>query len=222
MAFTKFEKDMGIIIKLDDEPNDAGGMTADELKRKFDEAGQALKEYINETLLPELSGENGAANIGAKPFEGAPGTTVQEQIEQVSKRVEGVVLGQIPDHSITPVKLTGVMQSYHVSVAVEDWDENGEIRIPQNVHGLFNIGALSVQNPRVLKTTTTTNEVVGEDGETTTEEVTTQEYVSGTWWALSVSARIDPETEDIVIVSKDGAAAADMMLIAFPKEAKEA
>lgn len=56
MALTKFEKDMVIIQKLDDEPNDVGGLTAAELKAKFDEGGEAIKSYLNETLVPELDG----------------------------------------------------------------------------------------------------------------------------------------------------------------------
>lgn len=54
MALTKFEKDMSIIQKLDDEPNDVGGLTAAELKAKFDEGGEAIKEYINGTLVPNV------------------------------------------------------------------------------------------------------------------------------------------------------------------------
>ena len=54
MAFEKFNKDMKIISALDDEPNDVGGLTAAELKAKFDEGGEDLKEYINNTLLPAL------------------------------------------------------------------------------------------------------------------------------------------------------------------------
>ena len=54
MSIERFSKDMLIVSKLDDEPNDVGGLTAEELKGKFDEGGQALKEYINRTLLPAL------------------------------------------------------------------------------------------------------------------------------------------------------------------------
>lgn len=54
MALTKFTKDMAIISALDDEPNDVGGLSAAELKEKFDEGGQTLKTFINETLLPEI------------------------------------------------------------------------------------------------------------------------------------------------------------------------
>lgn len=54
MSIERLTKDMNIIVKLPDEPNDVGGLTAEELKGKFDEGGVALKEFINETLLPAL------------------------------------------------------------------------------------------------------------------------------------------------------------------------
>lgn len=54
MALTEFEKNMDIIAALDDEPNDVGGLSAAELKAKFDEGGKALQDYINNTLLPAL------------------------------------------------------------------------------------------------------------------------------------------------------------------------
>jgi hypothetical protein len=54
MALEQFTKDMAIISKLDDEPNDVGGLTGAELKAKFDEGGEALQEYINNTLIPSL------------------------------------------------------------------------------------------------------------------------------------------------------------------------
>ncbi|SBW02386.1 hypothetical protein KL86CLO1_11638 [uncultured Eubacteriales bacterium] len=54
MALDRFEKDMKIIAALDDEPNDVGGLSAAELKERFDEGGEALKDYINNTLLPAL------------------------------------------------------------------------------------------------------------------------------------------------------------------------
>lgn len=54
MAFEKFNKDMKIISALDDEPNDVGGLTAAALKAKFDEGGEAIKRYINDTLIPAV------------------------------------------------------------------------------------------------------------------------------------------------------------------------
>lgn len=50
------DSDLDIIQKLDDEPNDVGGLTAAQLKAKFDESGNTIKTYLNNTLLPALSG----------------------------------------------------------------------------------------------------------------------------------------------------------------------
>jgi len=66
MAFTKVVKDMGIIAALDDLPNETGGLTAAQLKAKFDESGASLKTYINDTLVPEIESSAGAASLGAK------------------------------------------------------------------------------------------------------------------------------------------------------------
>ena len=55
LAIPAFEEDVDVIQKLDDEPNDVGGLTAAELKAKFDEAGNRIKTYLNETLVPSIS-----------------------------------------------------------------------------------------------------------------------------------------------------------------------
>lgn len=54
MALTKFEDDLNVIQKLDDEPNDVGGLSAEELKAKFDAAPLAIQQYINEVLIPDI------------------------------------------------------------------------------------------------------------------------------------------------------------------------
>ena len=54
MVIEKFDKDMNVIGALPDEPNDVGGLTAADLKAKFDEGGLALQQYINEVLIPFL------------------------------------------------------------------------------------------------------------------------------------------------------------------------
>ena len=50
--------DLNIIQKLDDEPHDVGGLTSAELKAKFDEAGNVIKTYINDTLIPAILAED--------------------------------------------------------------------------------------------------------------------------------------------------------------------
>ena len=53
---TKFTGDLDIIAALDDQPNDVGGLTAAQLKAKFDAGSKAIAAYINETLTEELEG----------------------------------------------------------------------------------------------------------------------------------------------------------------------
>lgn len=54
MALQEFSYDMNIIAKLDDEPNDVGGLEPDQLKAAFDEGGKAIQTYINEVLIPNI------------------------------------------------------------------------------------------------------------------------------------------------------------------------
>lgn len=53
MKLTTLDEDLRIHQKLDDEPNDVGGLSARELKEKFDQAGLAIQDYLNKIHLPE-------------------------------------------------------------------------------------------------------------------------------------------------------------------------
>ena len=57
MAITPLNADMNIIARLSDEPNDVDGLSASELKARFDEAGNTIKGYINGTLVTEVDAE---------------------------------------------------------------------------------------------------------------------------------------------------------------------
>lgn len=54
MALQNFDYDMDIIAKLDDEPNDVGGLSANDLKAEFDKGGNLVKRWINAVLIPHL------------------------------------------------------------------------------------------------------------------------------------------------------------------------
>ena len=69
MEITLLDGDMDIIAKLDDEPNDVGGLTSAELKAEFDKAGNTIKTYLNETLIPEILAED-ATEKARKEAEG--------------------------------------------------------------------------------------------------------------------------------------------------------
>lgn len=65
LVIPSLEDDLDNIQKLDDEPNDVGGLSAAELKAEFDKAGNTIKEYLNETLIPQLSDTVAEAEVRA-------------------------------------------------------------------------------------------------------------------------------------------------------------
>ena len=70
MEIELLDGDLNIIQKLDDEPNDVGGMTAAQLKAEFDKAGNIIKTYLNETLVPKIIEED-ATNAARAEAEAA-------------------------------------------------------------------------------------------------------------------------------------------------------
>lgn len=78
----------------------------------------AVKEYINETLLKALQAQGAAGNLGANTDGGA--ATVQgvldqhkERITQLAKAIEDAVLGTLP----------GIVQSSSVAFTDESWTQ---------------------------------------------------------------------------------------------------
>lgn len=51
-----FNEDVNIISGLTDYPNQEDGLSADELKAKFDKASTMLKAYLNEVVVPAING----------------------------------------------------------------------------------------------------------------------------------------------------------------------
>ena len=66
LVIPDLDDDLDVIQKLDDEPNDVGGLTAAQLKAKFDEGPNAIKRYINNELLPAISDTVAEADARAK------------------------------------------------------------------------------------------------------------------------------------------------------------
>lgn len=78
--------DLNVIQKLDDEPNDVGGLTSAELKAKFDESGNIIKKYINETLIPAVLTDD-ATEESRKQAEAARVTAEQGRVTAEEGRV---------------------------------------------------------------------------------------------------------------------------------------
>ena len=76
--------DLSIISKLDDEPNDVGGLTSTQLKAKFDEAGNIIKEYLNESLIPAV--------LAADATEATRSAAEAERVENEQERVANEIV----------------------------------------------------------------------------------------------------------------------------------
>lgn len=101
MALPVFETNLNIIQQLDDEPNDVSGLTAAELKAKFDEAGLTIQTWINETLLPAMI----AANLAFAKTTDIPAETVQAAIENIQEQLKQATVGAVPNGSVNYIKL---------------------------------------------------------------------------------------------------------------------
>lgn len=88
MSVTKYTGPSGVIQTLSDRPNDNEGLTAAELKQKFDETPDAIIDYINDNLTEEVYSKT-----------------------EVDTALQNVTLGQIPDGTITQVKLATDVQN---------------------------------------------------------------------------------------------------------------
>ena len=112
MALTTFNEDMEIISKLSTYPNDTDGLTPEELKARFDQAGKLLKAYVNGTLLKELGGTTGAASLGVDKVNGTDmGSTIQSALDALAAQIVEATLGTIPDKSIGEAKLADLSVS---------------------------------------------------------------------------------------------------------------
>lgn len=67
MSLPKMTAAVDNISKLDTRPNAVNGLTADELKAKFDKAPEDIKRFLNEVLIPALDGAITLDALGAVP-----------------------------------------------------------------------------------------------------------------------------------------------------------
>lgn len=67
MSLPKMTTAVDNISKLDTRPNAVNGLTADELKAKFDKAPEDIKRFLNEVLIPALDSAVTLDALGAVP-----------------------------------------------------------------------------------------------------------------------------------------------------------
>lgn len=132
MAIPKLTKDLEIIQKLSDLPNATDGLTADELKAKFDEAARLIKEYLNSVLVPAIA----AKNIPFTKIDEINATDVQNAIAEVQRQVKDAANGAIPNESITKEKLAADLLARvyggvpWLSVKTPDGNDNTDAGFP--------------------------------------------------------------------------------------------
>gem|GEM_PF-1227938 len=109
---------MNIISKLDDEPNDHQGLTPAQLKARFDMAGNAIKAYLNGTLLPEM--ERAIDHIDTSGFVPAERTVCGKPLsEDITLTAHDV--GALPAETPIPSALADLNEdSMHRTVTDEE------------------------------------------------------------------------------------------------------
>lgn len=101
MSIPKLTKDLAVIQKLSDLPNSTEGLSAGQLKAKFDEAPLYIQSWINEQLIPALT----ALNIPFTPSTAIEADNVDAAIRAVQEQMTEVSSGTIANGSVTVEKL---------------------------------------------------------------------------------------------------------------------
>lgn len=115
MALSLLEAEVENVSALSDQPNDNDGLSADELKAVFDAAGVAIKNYLNNTLVPELEAAINAAasGIAMDALSGSmfiDGTITADKLSQ-EEGLEAVTTNAVRDYAITLAKLAMPLQT---------------------------------------------------------------------------------------------------------------
>ena len=131
-------ENLDIISALDNEPNDEGGLSAPELKAKFDEGGNAIKDYINGTLIPDVSGMISSSVAAAELAAGnlPNGGTEGQMLMKNSDAEYDLVYADLPTNADT-LTTPRAVQTDLASALAADFD--GSADITPGVTGVLSI-----------------------------------------------------------------------------------
>ena len=106
MGFTRMNDNVSVHQSMPDEPNIDDGLSAEELKKKFDEPSEKLKEAVNR-LLTELEDKLCSSKLGAESlYDGdTSSSNIQSKLILLKKLIDEASVGTLPDNSITEGKL---------------------------------------------------------------------------------------------------------------------
>ena len=102
MSIPKLTKDLAVIQKLSDLPNSTEGLTAAQLKAKFDEAPLEIQKWLNENLVPSITAEN----IPFPSSSEIEGDNLMDALKSVHTQVKDASTGAIVNGSVTMEKLS--------------------------------------------------------------------------------------------------------------------
>ena len=164
MALPTCNEDMNIISKLDDEPNDVGGLSAASLKAKFDLAGNLLKKALND-LVAALGNNAAAKNIGFAPTTAVNKTNVQDAIENVQSQIADVSQSGIADASVTAAKIAdGAVGTAALADAAVTYDKIkdkavGSAKLADNAVSAKKIASNAVQERQIFDGSVTEDKI---------------------------------------------------------------
>ena len=122
MALTPFTDDLGIISQLPDEPNTT--LTTAELKAAFDQAALTIKDYINNTLIPELD-----AGIGLlSSIAAIDDTTLTNNADHIP--VSSVVKASLTGATATRLSASRTFSLSGGATGSQNSDLSGNVDIP--------------------------------------------------------------------------------------------
>ena len=102
MSILTMNRDLAIVQKLSDLPNSTDGLTAAQLKAKFDEGPLAIQSWINETLVPSIT----AATIPFVGSEEINADNIDAAVRAVHQQIRDAVTGTLVNGSVTKIKLS--------------------------------------------------------------------------------------------------------------------
>lgn len=112
MAFTKSTTDIAVHKKLSDYPNQDDGLTAEELKARFDYPAETLQKDVN-VLIDELGDISSASNVGANELSltDRSEANVQAKLKYLYDNIAESSERSIADGSVTANKLADSLVS---------------------------------------------------------------------------------------------------------------
>lgn len=165
MAFTTFAGEVNNISQLSDTPTLTEGLSPDELKARFDLGNVRIKDYINNTLIPQLERDSAASSLGAQSVNGFdPFSNVQAALSIIISHIldledeigssasidDGAVTTQkLADGAVTAAKIAqnavgsskiemgAVSTPYTTTLNSTSWDGSGPYTQTVSVSGML-------------------------------------------------------------------------------------